>query len=414
MSCKGVWTCFFLFLCLSGFIFQLEKVSQLYFRFQTTSKTELEIHETEYYQTISFCPRFADLLDRSDHKKFGLRATPPVSPQDVEEDMKSLTIRNILELTPPESDVVHHCFRRQEGIADLVSMNKTECESFFKVTKSVNGERICYTFMPRNKTGYSVGDVASSQTYTNTVYQIYLQPSLRGIIIGFFISEFVDPEDFRDPLDSRLYQTMMRNTGGFNQTQFAVIGESIEISRLPYPYDTKCTVGHQREVCYEVCVIKKFEAINRIPWSGYHRKRLDTKMLTPSDLANETTLKFAMQAYHECNKKCKLKTECHIVFSKTHVYDYIDNSAPFTLTLMSMVPSGPNMSLYSVPIIEFVEFIIQVGSCFGVWFGLSIISFNPAKWKILKKNEHPPKVTCHCHKKLFASSRNTRHIDTRF
>ena len=410
MNYKGAWTCFFLFVCFSGFIFQVKQVSELYFRYQTTSKTKLEIRETEYYQTISFCPRFTELLDRSNQKKFGLRASSPFKGEDVYEDLKHLTIRDILELTPPESNVVHYCSRRETGINTLISMNQMECESFFNVTKSVNGERICYTFMPKKKTGYSVGDVASSQTYTNTVYQIYLQPSLQGAVVGFFISEFVDPENFQDPLDSRLYQVMMWNTDGFDQSMFAVLGESVEISTLPSPHDTQCTPDHKREVCYEICVIKKFKAVNRIPWSGYHREKQNTKMLTPFDLENATTSKLAMQAYHECHQKCKLKTQCHIVFSKTFVYNYLNKSTSFSLALMSMVPSGPTMSLYSVPVITVVEYIIQIGSCFGVWFGLSIISFNPAKWKILKKKEPPLRVVCHCQKTFFASSWNTRHI----
>ena len=410
MNFIGVWTCSFLFVCLSGFIFQVKQVSELYFQYQTTSRTKLEIRETEYYQTISFCPRFAELLDRSNQKKFGLRASPPFKVEDVYEDMKRLTIRDILELTPPESNVVQYCSRRETNISTIVSMNQTECESFFNITKSVNGERICYTFMPKNKTGYSVGDVASSQTYTNTVYQIYLQPSLQGVVVGFFISEFVDSENFRDPLDSRLYQVMMWNTDSFDQSMFAVLGESVEISRLPNPHDTHCIPGHDREICYEECIIEKFKDIDRIPWSGYHRKRLNRKMLTPSDLENLTTFEFAMQAYRGCHQKCKRKTECHIVFSKTFVYNYLNKSTSFGLALISMVPSGPNLSLYSVPVITLVEYIIQIGSCFGVWFGLSIISFNPAKWKILKKKEPPPRVVCHCQKKFFASSWNTRHI----
>ena len=37
--------------------------------------------------------------------------------------------------------------------------------------------------------------------------------------------------------------------------------------------------------------------------------------------------------------------------------------------------------------LNLVEYIVQIGSSFGMWFGLSISSFNPMKGTIFENNE---------------------------
>lgn len=385
MNFKAICSRCFSLICLLGFVLQLQQISELYFRYQTTSKSEFEIPEEDEYQTLIFCPRFAEVLDRTNHFDLGIRPTPPSSLQDLEEDFKRLTIKNILELTPSEFNVVSDCLRREGNMSTLLQMTKAECEHFFNISKSVNGGRICYTFMPRNRTFYSIGDVASSQEQTNTVYQINFLPSLGKAIVGFFISGYMCPGKEKDALDSRIYQAKVLNTGNFNQSNFAVYGESIEISRLPPPYDTRCTPGHDREDCYENCLNNKFQAINRIPWSGFHKTKMDMKMITSADLKNKSISLFASRSFQTCHELCKRKTECHTTYSKTTVQEYVDKSFAYNLAIEVMVPAGPNMSVYSLPFLNPIEFLIQIGSCVGVWFGLSIISFNPIKWKMLTK-----------------------------
>ena len=49
------------------------------------------------------------------------------------------------------------------------------------------------------------------------------------------------------------------------------------------------------------------------------------------------------------------------------------------------VPLGPYVSIHTVPSMTLIEYIVQFGSCMGMWFGLSIISLNPLELKILRK-----------------------------
>ena len=403
MNFKAISSRCFSLICLLGFVLQLEQISELYFRYQTTSKSQFQIRDIENYQTIIFCPRFAEVLDRTNHKDLGIRPFPPRNLYELEEDLRSLTIQNILELTPKESDVVSSCLRRDGNMSTLLQMTKAECQHFFKITKSVTGEKICYTFMPRNRTVYSVGDAASSQTHSNIVFEINFLPSLGKAVFGNIITEYMYSDEERDALESRVYQARILNSGSFNKSQLVVYGEFIEVSRLSPPYDTRCTPGHNREVCYEDCLLDKFKKINKIPWSGFHKEKLKMKMITSTDLKNKSISSFTSTSFYECHMSCKRITECHTAYSKTTVQEYVEKLSAYNLAIIAMVPAGPNISVYSVALLTPIEFLIQIGSCVGVWFGLSIISFNPVKWKILTKKASTRTTNKHGRKLLIPS-----------
>ena len=396
MNLKRISSRVFSLICLFGFLIQVQQVSELYFGFQTTSRTLYQIREVDDYQSIMYCPRSLDLLDRSHHDQYGILSEPPKTLDKVYHELSKLTIADILNLTPHESITIDSCRVRQGSISTTVSMVRRDCQRFFKVIKSVYGERICYTFMPRNQKSYSVGDVATAQTYASIVYQIHAGTSISNSIFAFFISSVMDSNDNTDPLHSRPFQIVTENFKTFNESRFLVFGDSIEIKRLPSPYDTKCTPGHDQEICYETCLIDKFKTINRLPWSGFHREKLDMKMLSSIDLFNESILGYVSESFEDCHSLCKRKTECLTKFSKTTIEQY----PGISLVISSMIPSLPQMSLSAVPFINLVEYIVQVGSCFGMWFGMSIISFDPVKWKVTLQNDSASKVVNNRHKRL--------------
>ena len=369
---------------------QVEQVSEIYFRFQTTTKTEFQVKETEEYQTIDFCPRYLDLLDRTRYKEYGIHSELPSNLTGIFDELSVLTIKEILQLTPSPSDVIKLCLMRDKLMSSVKIMEKPEeCLSFFEVSKSVNGEKVCYRFMPRNKTNYSVGDVASSLTHMNIAWEVTLQPVLGKTIFGFFINHFTkSKKGSEDPLISRMFGIKIDNANTFNASGFFVYGQNFKIKRLPHPYDSKCTPYHDRQVCYEECLIDRFKFINRIPWSGFHRQLIDKKIYTYNDNNNKTMANIAKAAFTECHASCKIKTECKTIFTITNVHE--NTSLRKRFYIASMVPGGPQISVYTVPLLTFIEYVVQVGSCCGIWFGLSIVSLDPVKWVIrrAKKSSH--------------------------
>lgn len=407
MSFKRIASRVFSLVCILGFFVQVQQVSELYFRFQTTSKTVYQVRDFEYYQSITYCPRFIDVLTHTDPQNFdGEPNSINWMEYHLNQSLQSgkLTIKNILERTPHELDVITECVLRQGRVSAPVIMKKEDCLAFFKVVKTVTGERVCYTFMPRLQVNFTVGDVASSRTNINVVYQIFLESSISKSHYVFFISSDMSEKfSTRTLLHSRAFQAAFDNLNTFNRSRIYIYGDSIEINRLPRPYDTGCVPGHDREVCYEDCLVNKFKAINRVPWSGFHEEKRDITILITTDFKNETVLKFTDQAFEECQLRCRIKTGCVIQFSKTTAEEHQGD----VLTLLSMLPSAPHMSLFSVPSLNLVEFIVQIGSSFGMWFGLSIISFSSIKWKALQKKDRLT-VVSNTRGRFFLIKRNTQ------
>ena len=395
----------FSLICLMGFLLQVQQVSELYFRFQTTSKTIFQIRDDNKYLSVMYCPRSIDLLDRRNHKKYDISPTLPPAYDKMLLELSNLTIKDILELTPEESDAILHCDVRHGTVSTVILMNQKKCDAFFKVIKSVSGERICYAFIPNSLANYSAGDVASSFTHLNSIYVMLINPSISKSSYAAFISSVMDPDgSLKDVLHSRLFQSFTENQKTFNESRFSIFGDSIEIYRVPPPYDTGCTPGHNRETCYEDCLTDKFRTINRIPWSGFHTKKLDLKMLTPIDYLNKTISMFANESFEKCYFRCKHKTECVTQFSRTTIQEYQSSQFYFA----SVLPSQPHMSVYAIPVLNVVEYIVQVGSCFGMWFGLSIITLNPIqriKQIIFKDSK---RVVRSRHPRLFKLTKNRR------
>ena len=375
----------FSFICLSGFVFQLQQVSDLYFQFLTSSKIAYRMEEIEPYQSIMFCTAYFPVLDRSRYKEYGITLSVPQTLLEQFEEMSKLTIKNILTLTPAVTDVLDDCTRRDDEFSVPLLLKRSECYNFFEIIKSVNGERICYTFRPRLPTNYSFGEVASSQTQLSLIYQLNMLPSLARSIVGHFISYGVNYEKHEDPLNSRFYHAKVYNTKSFNQSRFSIYGEYIFITRLPVPYDTKCVQGHDSEDCNEKCLIRKFKSINKIPWSGFHSEKLDMKMFNVADLKNNSLAPIASASFRDCHSSCKTKIQCFTSMSKTTAYEFQYQAPVCSFAIQATTPSAPHMHVSAVPFLNLIEYIVQIGSCFGVWFGLSIISINPLKWKFFNR-----------------------------
>ena len=353
-----------------------------------------------------YCPRIFDLIDGNKKKAFGME---PILTSKLDQYLRylsNLTVKDILELTPPESEAIDHCMIRLGKMSTPNHLDTFKCRAYFNVTKSVSAERICYTFIPKfERNSLSVGDVATSFTHIGSVYRIVPRSSISNTIFASFIS--VDNGHVKEILHSRLFQAKTVNGMTLNRSRILVHGDSIEIKRLPPPFDTACTPHHDREICYEDCLVKKLKVINRLPWSGYHSQKLNIKMLTPAEFLNETISEYVGQSFEECHSLCKLKTECSTEFSRTTILEY---QAKF-FYLVSALPSQPHMSVFAIPTLTLIEYIVQIGSCFGIWFGMSIVSINPVKWKVSQGKDLIARAIDNRFRRFFRSTVSTEPVE---
>ena len=369
----------FILICASGCLVQVHQVSDVYFKYRTSTKTQYLIKEVENYQTLVYCPRFTDILNRTRYKEYGILPQPPQSLPHIYSEVGSLTIKDIMELTPKASETMNGCFVRNSDSSGKVNLelNSTECYELFAVTKSINGERVCYSFVPQLRVNYSVGDAASALTHENIAYDIQLSSAVGRAYVGILVSHFIDPnvDTYYEPLISRMYGHHRVNANTFKESIFFIYGVSFQISRLPHPYERGCTLGHYQQKCYEDCLLKKLSIINRASFSGFHSQPLDMKLLTWNDFKNKTMVKITQSIYHECHVNCMTNLDCYMDFSITSVKE---NTSPTnSFVIISMIPKAPYTSTHSIPLLNFVEYLCQVGSSLGFWFGISVLSLDP-------------------------------------
>ena len=378
-SHKGFAAAIFILLCLSGCLVQVHQVSDVYFKYRTSTKTEYVVKEIENYQTLVYCPRFTDILNRTRYKEYGLLPQPPQRLKYVYREIGNLTIKDIMDLTPKVSETMNGCFVRNSdsfGKPNL-ELNSTECYALFSVTKSVNGERVCYSFVPQMRGNYSVGEVASSLTHGNSAYNLHLSSAVGRAYVGILITHFIDPnvDTYYEPLISRMYGHHRVNGNTFKESVFFIYGVSFEVFRLPRPYERGCTLGHYQQKCYEECLLQKLRTINRASFSGFHSHPFDIKLLTWNDFNNKTIVNITQSIYQECHVNCMTKLDCYMDFSVTSAKENKNPTNSFII--ISMIPKGPYTSAHSIPLLNFVDYLCQIGSSLGIWFGLSIFSLDP-------------------------------------
>ena len=376
--------------CLLGLTFQILELSIIFFRYQTSTKIMYEIREFEEYQTLFFCPSIVDLLNRSRHKEYGIYPYRPMDLKEVGNELSQLTIKNMFEWTPSASSFIDRCwireFKNNQEFKYPTYRNHDECKKVFKTTKSVMGESICYTVSPPEGISFSVPDISGYLTHANEAYTIHIGREFERKL--WVIRVMSQPSSY-NPLYSRMF--VARFTRFANQ-KVSVYGQSTEIERLPPPYDTMCLESHDRETCNEACWTKELLTVNRVPWTSILSEKTystsQMNMLTYKDYFNSTIRQFANETDKKCKLHCRSRTECRTQFSRTTLVVQPEGGFYFK----SMLPNGPQVSIVSLSLLSLVEYLVQLGSCFGTWFGLSVISLNPSNWSMFKKL----RVACNC------------------
>lgn len=228
-----------------------------------------------------------------------------------------------------------------------------------------------------------------------------------------------------------------------NYYRFQLTYNTLEIIRLPSPYDTFC-MNYKQQVsmfsaieCRNSCLLNRtLERIQKIPFSitiwnatelylsyiesgeftpeidwsiDYYAERLDYysslmkfQHLSNLDIARVDISDQMVTIEDECDRQC-YRPDCNETLTMTTVhYDYPEmkeSNDNIPLTFEVMVPTKPSVRIIHGVKMSWTEYLVSVLSCFGIWFGLSILSVNPFKLTFhfasrAVKNHRPHKVYC--------------------
>lgn len=381
------WNIMLYALCFIGFSYQVSQLCINYFEYKTTSKVEVSTTDVYKYQSISLCFGYLGLLNRTNYLSYGIKPTNEEAFRDFRNQLSILTMKQILELTPDEKSVVFACRVRDEFYYKLNEIALDDCHRYFRYNKAVQGENICYYITPRDHLNFSWTKVANSFLNQGNVYDLILAPGINGKIV--IVTSYEGSESEPYPLLSRnfaerlsFYKKNVTETVHNLITAYSFLNE---YKALPSPYDTRCVSDDEYIHCRRRCLEDKLATIHRVHYSlTVTDVNLDMKYLDLEDLENTTVLNLVNKTENHCYRMCS-RSPCRQIISFTDAYsDYVKREDS-SLTINSCVPASPTVHIESMPEIQPIDFFQYVCNCFGIWFGLSVMSINP--FTILSKHQ---------------------------
>ena len=253
---------------------------------------------------------------------------------------------------------------------------------------------------------YSYRAAAFALNHAGLLYSVSYNISTfeKTMFMKIILNE-VDPHPFRSSAYTspvaRLYnkKTRLARYNYFSLTYYIVRNYF-----LPAPYKTDCIDYRVQgfidaEDCIKKCLINSsLAAFDRYPYSVLEAEPLNLKIFNVGILKrNETVSKMLYRLERRCQLKCK-KVGCFLRYTITQVTKDPDNDI---MTFNVLIPQLPSYTIKFRPRMQFIEYFIYVLSCFGTWFGLSVLSLNPFKRSIwmpaemaaqIRRNSRPPDV----------------------
>lgn len=240
-------------------------------------------------------------------------------------------------------------------------------------------------------------------------------------------------EQVRNPIESLSIRTNVKrrfddeDLGGKedvmkNYYRFAMTYSTLEMVRLPSPYDTHCLNYQETGVfsaieCRNDCLLNKtLQEVKKIPFSitvwnaseiyratveygefneetdkaiDFYSRRLqfytslmDYRHINNMDITNPHLTQKLVNIENTCSRMCS-RPDCFDILTMTKVsYDYPKKEKSeegIPLRFEVLVPTKPALKIVHGIKVSWTEYVVSVLSCFGIWFGLSVLSVNPFK-----------------------------------
>ena len=376
--CLRILTTLYKFGCICGFLVQIHYISNMYFRYPTSSRLVLAEIESVYTPAYTVCFPFIDIMSvRQEHVNLTTR-TARMSTQD------------ILKRTPDPKECVMRCSYRDDYGLELQEYDQDKCLDYFVVDKFIMSEFVCYRVQRREFKNVTLSRVVSSLHDSTEMYSFSMSPAFKsGNFLKVIIYSSNVPADHPDafPFYSRVYGSVFRRLSD-NETREAFTNSYTSrytwyiMYLLPDPYDTRCSPVTSRHYCFQGCTVNKFVNIDRTPPTELLTKPSSLIHFSAEDYKDETIMNETIRINDECNKKCAL-TNCFYDYSITTTNGYLDKKSNF-LTFRLSTPTAPTTAVSALVQLSFIEFLIYLTSCFGTWFGISVLMMNPLTCKFVE------------------------------
>jgi hypothetical protein len=364
------------------------KISLDYFAFSTITRIDLNPTNDFSNPGLTFCALYPNLIDRKDHKKYGIRRV--LDWTFIHEEFEKFTIKEIFRLTPDPETIIKGCQYRYHDYY-LTNFNSTDCYNLFKVGKYLIGPYVCFTFTTRERNNhFDCEDIPKSPSSPYEMYSITLVDQFLSINVAKFIS-FIPSIKIPIPTVSYRFARTVNRFGkhGRDKTMinYAFIsGDMYAIEKLPQPYDTRCThtPGEDEYSSKEKCNNDVYKLYKLASPMDIILKGSNLRPFSVRQNENESLIQEIKTKLKNCKKDChrSLCSDWYSV-SQTIYYPFLRLNS---ISITSTCSIRPTTQIVFIPKITIIDYIVYLSGCFGIWFGVSVISLNPFSTKKLAKS----------------------------
>lgn len=367
-------------LALIGCLFQVFQVSLVYFAYTTATKIALITPLMIKNNNLSLCVRYTDVLNtRLLKKDTGIEFPYTGGNREVAfETIKSteglLTLGQIFKYTPLSDTIINSCIVRPDD-NDVLLLNKDGCMNNFTITRYFSQNLMCYNIEQSYAPMIYRSSVTTASLKRHIVYQLEFGESFATVksVHATCYTGFV-------PWTSREHSSKAPDLivyGSRKANILNVRSHGYRFYKLPAPYDTKCRRIDSEfpNFCYHRCITKKLQPLGKAAtWEIYVEGSNDhLKPLSTAEL-NDIQVEIFKNS-DDCHEICDITTcfSAHTSTITTSGWKELGKKSVMAVAYNS--PIDPDIQITSMAKMEFIEFIVYVCSCIGIWFGLSFMSF---------------------------------------
>lgn len=400
----------FILICFSGFMFQVQTISLVYFAFATATDILISLPENITVPDFSFCARYSDVFDLQSFQPGSLndpsRKPTSVNDEDIRALQNKVTIEQIFKHTPDIRELWIRCLSRKVRNYNVYNTNATACNRIFKIRKFYVQEYICYNFhqtVSENQ-DYLFRNIAFSLAFPGVFFGIILENN--GTLGKAEYCRAVVHSAVGLPLDSLslspgFYRKYDEEEHKAKYNNFQVSYYQLFKKLLPPPFKTNCRSYHieglsNQNNCINRCMnVSAVKAFGKIPFSIFQADPIPLKHINTGDLENETFAKQLKGIEDECFGQCD-QNDCDDSYTLSQILKEEKANGGEGLSFMVNAPRQPSYTVIHRPLMPITDYLVYVLSCFGTWFGLSVLSLNPFPWSVQVKGPsgHAGKFCC--------------------
>ena len=267
--------------CVVGFLSQVVYISRVYFAYATVTRVISRHQSDEFFDSplLIFCSEDWTHVDHS-------------SLPAVVNSSDDLTVRQVLDLTPPPESLVSEC-RWYDEEGDQQNTTASVCNRIFSIRKSCTQRNVCYHIRQvQGKRQFMARDVTSTYESQYQVFSFLLSDNLTSQV--YRLNPLVaaappigsDPPFHLVPYLSRPYGSRIRvrreQKGPIYVSYLRLSFIATRIELLEAAYETACV----RRCIYELiearrrCILDSLAQINLTSASGFIFEKLHLKRVT--------------------------------------------------------------------------------------------------------------------------------------